>query len=137
MKTTESGGSSSDLRSAFQASLVIWCASSRMYNFRAGIGGSSVGVEDPTELALDLRDRQAADVVALKPGEDRRRELLGVGRGEHEDDRVGRLLERLEERVPGVLRDLVRLVEDVHLPSWDRRLVRRRRGSDRACPRSP
>ena len=28
---------------------------------------------------------------------------------------VGWLLERLQERVPGVLRDLVRLVEDVHL----------------------
>ena len=30
MKMTKSGGSSSDLRSAFQASWVIWCASSRM-----------------------------------------------------------------------------------------------------------
>jgi hypothetical protein len=30
MKVTKSGGSSSDLRSAFQASFVIWCASSRM-----------------------------------------------------------------------------------------------------------
>ena len=30
MKVTNSGGSSSDLRSAFQASRVIWCASSRM-----------------------------------------------------------------------------------------------------------
>jgi hypothetical protein len=38
-----------------------------------------------------------------------------VGRGEHEDDEVGRLLERLQERVPGVLRDLVGLVEDVDL----------------------
>ena len=30
MNVTNSGGSSSDLRSAFQASRVIWCASSRM-----------------------------------------------------------------------------------------------------------
>ena len=30
MKTTKSGGSSRDLRRAFQASRVIWCASSRM-----------------------------------------------------------------------------------------------------------
>ena len=30
MNVTKSGGSSSDLRSAFQASFVIWCASSRM-----------------------------------------------------------------------------------------------------------
>ena len=38
-----------------------------------------------------------------------------MGRGEHERHEVGRLLERLEERVPGVLRDLVGLVEDVDL----------------------
>jgi hypothetical protein len=30
MKTTNSGGSSSDFRRAFQASFVIWWASSRM-----------------------------------------------------------------------------------------------------------
>jgi hypothetical protein len=34
MKMTKSGGSSIDLRSAFQASFVIWCASSRMYTLR-------------------------------------------------------------------------------------------------------
>ena len=67
------------------------------------------------ELALDLGDRQAPDVEALEARQDRRREARGLGRGEHEDDEVGRLLERLEERVPGVLGDLVRLVEDVDL----------------------
>ncbi len=30
MNVTKSGGSSSDFSRAFQASLVIWCASSRM-----------------------------------------------------------------------------------------------------------
>ena len=80
-------------------------------------GGSTVGVEDPPELAFDLVRRQAPDVEALKARDDRRRELLGMGRREHEDDELGRLLERLQEGVPGVLRDLVGLVEDVDLAS--------------------
>ena len=67
------------------------------------------------ELALDLGDGQAPDVEALEARQDRRREARRLGRGEHEDDEVGRLLERLQERVPGVLGDLVRLVEDVDL----------------------
>ena len=40
-------------------------------------------------------------------------------------DEVGRLLERLEQGVPGVLRDLVRLVEDVDLAAELARRVRR------------
>ncbi len=43
------------------------------------------------------------------------REPGGLGRGEHEGHELGRLLERLQQGVPGVLRDLVRLVEDVDL----------------------
>ena len=69
------------------------------------------------ELALDLGDGQAPDVVALEARQDRRREAWRLGRGEHEVDEVGRLLERLQEGVPGVLRDLVGLVEDVDLAS--------------------
>ena len=92
------------------------------------VDGTRLGVdalrrEDPPELPLDLLDREAADVVALETRQDRRRELLGMGRGEDEDDEVRRLLERLQERVPGVLRDLVGLVEDVDLPSQVRRGV--------------
>ena len=75
----------------------------------------AVGREDPAEFALDLGDGQPSDVVALEARQDRRREPRRLGRGEHEDDEVGRLLERLEQRVPGVLRDLVGLVEDVDL----------------------
>jgi hypothetical protein len=67
------------------------------------------------QLALDLGDRQASDVIPLKAGQDRRREAGRLGRGEHEHDEVGRFLERLEQRVPGIPGDLVRLVEDVDL----------------------
>ncbi len=67
-----------------------------------GIGVAAVGREDPVELALDLGDGQPPDVEALEARQDRRREAGRLGRGEHEDDEVGRLLERLEQRVPGV-----------------------------------
>ncbi len=55
--------------------------------------------------------------------DDRRGHLLGLGRGEHEDRVRRRLLERLQERVPGRGREHVRLVEDVDLAApADRRV---------------
>ena len=79
------------------------------------LGLAPVGGQDAGELALDLGDRQTPDIESLEPRQDGRREARRLGRGEHEVHEVGRLLERLQERVPGVLRDLVRLVEDVDL----------------------
>ena len=79
------------------------------------LGDPAIGGEDAVQLALDLGDRQAPDVEALEARQDRRRELRGFGRREHEDDEVGWLLQRLEQCVPGWRRDLVRLVEDVDL----------------------
>ena len=90
---------------------------------RLGLGVAAVGRQDPLELAGDLGDGQAPDVEPLQARQDRRGELLRVRRREHEGDELGRLLERLEERVPGVLRDLVRLVEDVDLAAQVRRGV--------------
>ena len=81
----------------------------------AGSAVAPVGVEDARELALDLGHGQPSDVEALQARHDRRRELLRMCGREHEDDELGRLLERLQEGVPGVLRDLVRLIEDVDL----------------------
>ncbi len=71
--------------------------------------------QDAVELALDLGDREAPDVEALEAGEDGGREGRRLGRGEHEDDEVRRLLDRLEQGVPGRPGDLMRLVEDVDL----------------------
>ena len=88
------------------------------------IGLAAVGREDPAELAGDLGDGEAPDIEPLESREDGRGELLGVRAREHEGHEIGRLLERLEERVPGVLRDLMRLVEDVHLAPELRRGVR-------------
>ena len=85
--------------------------------------GPAVRFEDPRQLALDLGDGEASDVEALEPRQDRRREARRLGRGEHEDHEVGRLLERLQERVPRIPRDLVGLVEDVDLaPEVARRI---------------
>ena len=82
---------------------------------RGRIGRPTVRLQDAGELALDLGHRQPADVVALQAGEDGGREARRFGRGEHERHEVRRLLERLQQGVPGVLGDLVRLVEDVDL----------------------
>ena len=79
------------------------------------VGVAAVGGEDPGELALDLGNGQPPDVEPLEARQDRRRKARRLGRREHEDDEIRRLLERLEQRVPGVLRDLVRFVEDVDL----------------------
>ena len=110
-----SGAADSSWSSIDSASRIPPAASRAMRWTAAGSAVAAVGGEDPGELALDLGDGQAPDVEALEARQDRRREARRLGRGEHEDDEVGRLLERLQQRVPGVLGDLVRLVEDVDL----------------------
>ena len=72
---------------------------------------------DPDQHLGDLLERGALEVEALAAVGDRRHHLVRLGGGEDED-RVGRrLLERLEEGVPGLLGQHVRLVEDVDLPA--------------------
>ena len=61
---------------------------------------------------------------ALAARADRAQELGGIGRAEHEDDVRRRLLERLQERVRGVRRERVRLVQDVDLVAALGRLLR-------------
>ena len=67
----------------------------------------------PPQHARDLLERRAVEVEAVAAVDDRGRHLVRLGRGEHEDDVRRRLLERLQERVPGRVREHVRLVEDV------------------------
>ena len=110
-----SGAADRSWSSIDSASRMPPAASRAMRWMAAGSASPAVGGQDARQLALDLGDRQASDVVALEARQDRRREERRLGRGEHEDDEIGRLLDRLEERVPGVLGDLVRLVEDVDL----------------------
>jgi hypothetical protein len=66
-------------------------------------------------VVAEQRGGQQVEVVVLRPAPDRREHLVRVGRGEHEDDVAGGLLERLEERVRRRRRQHVDLVDDVHL----------------------
>ena len=60
-------------------------------------------------------ERNTAEVEALAARDDRRRHFVRFGRRQHEDRVRRRLFESLEERVPGGSRELVGLVDDVHL----------------------
>ena len=69
-----SGAADSSWSSIDSASRMPPAASRAIRWTAAGVGDPAVGLEDPVELALDLGDRQAADVVALEARQDRRRE---------------------------------------------------------------
>ena len=76
-----------------------------------------LGVGDPAQHLGDLLERRALEVEALAAVDDRRHDLVRLGGREDEDGVRRRLLERLQERVPGLAGEHVRLVEDVDLPA--------------------
>ena len=67
------------------------------------------------ELGGDLGAGDRAEVEALQAREHRGADLGWVGGAEDEDDPWWRLLEPLQEGVPGVIREAVHLVEDEDL----------------------
>ena len=75
-----------------------------------------LGRRDPPDHLGDLLERRALEVEALAAVDDRRHHLVRLGGGEDEGGVRRRLLERLQERVPGLAGEHVRLVEDVDLP---------------------
>ena len=78
---------------------------------------------DVGEAARDLVVREAAEVEALAARQDRRGDLVPLGRREDEDGVRRRLLERLQERLERGRRDRVDLVDDEDLPAVARRRV--------------
>ena len=82
---------------------------------RVVVGRDALLGADHLELLDDLRDGDAAEVEALRAREDRREHLVRLGRREDEQGVLGRLLERLQDRVEGARREHVHLVEDVDL----------------------
>ncbi len=68
---------------------------------------------DVRDLVGQLRRFDAAEVVALAAREDRRGDLLQLGRGEDEDQMLRRLLDDLQQRVEGREREHVHLVDDI------------------------
>ncbi len=76
-----------------------------------------LGVGNAPDHRGDLLEAGALEVEALTAVGDRGHDLVRLGRAEHEGRVRRRLLERLQERVPGLAREHVRLVEDVDLPA--------------------
>ncbi len=72
-------------------------------------------LRDHRELLDHRLVRDPAEVEPLRPGHDRGRDLLRFGRREHENDVRRRLLEGLQQGVEGVARELMGLVDDIHL----------------------
>ncbi len=73
---------------------------------------------------LDQRlDLDALEVEALAARQHRDRDLARLGGGEDELHMLGRLFQRLEQAVEGLLRQHVHLVDDVDLVAGGIRLV--------------
>jgi hypothetical protein len=79
----------------------------------------------PSAPSTCSRWRHRPQIELQAAAQHRRQHLLGVGRGQHELQVLGRLLQRLQQRVEGVLGELVRLVDHEDLVSAHARLVGR------------
>ncbi len=79
---------------------------------------------DVLEAPGDLVVREAAEVETLAAGQDRRGNLVPLGRRQDEDCVRRRLFESLQEGLKGGRGDRVDLVDDEHLPAVTRGRVR-------------
>ena len=79
------------------------------------VSRSTLGVEDHLELAGDLDDGQSPKVETLQARQDCRRETGRFGRGKHEVHEFRGFFEGLEQRAPGILGDLMGLIENEDL----------------------
>ena len=74
-----------------------------------------LGIGDPPQHADELRQSRTGEDERLAARPDGLKDLGEVGRAEDEDEVGRRFLDQLQERVPGGVRELVRLIEDVDL----------------------
>ncbi len=72
-------------------------------------------IDDPANVVGQRVGREQMESQVLGAAADRLADLLRISRGEDEDDVIGRLLQRLEQRRLSRPRQHVHLVEDVHL----------------------
>ena len=82
---------------------------------RPGVDRELLLHEDAREVRGEPRRWHELEVVALAARQDRVRELVRLGRREHERHVRRRLLERLQQRVEGLGREHVDFVDDVDL----------------------
>ncbi len=87
--------------------------------------GYAFGLQHARQVLLHRVRRHRAQVELKTAAEHRRQHLFGVGGGQHELQVLGRLFQRLEQGVEGVLGELVRLVDHEHLEPSDGGLVGR------------
>src|SRR5579872_2147165 len=76
-----------------------------------------------TKLANDVIELHRTKTEVLATRADRLRNVLGLRGGEHEDDVIRRLLQRLEQRVERGVGNLVGFVENVNLETIARGTV--------------
>ena len=113
-------------------SMTLFVADGELVEGRFGVAeGASSAARDQRERRVGCLDplgvadapQDAHELLQARPREDEglaarahgRQHLREVGRAEDEDQVGRRLLDQLQERVPGGVRELVRLVEDVDL----------------------
>ena len=82
---------------------------------RFRLGGDTLLHSHVREMVRDVPGGDAPEIVDLAAAQDGRKNLVLLRRGEDEDRVLWRLLERLEERVEGILGQHVDLVNDVDL----------------------
>ena len=90
---------------------------------------SGASIPSPSQIVAkdgdDLLEPRSLEGERLAAGADGRDHLRLLGRAEDEDEVGRRLLDQLQERVPGRRRQLMRLVDDVDLVAALRRLEHR------------
>ena len=82
---------------------------------RGGLAGDLLLLEDPSQLRDDPLVRNAPEIEALGPRDDRRGDLARLGGREDEDGVRRRLLERLQKGVERLGRQLVGFIDDIDL----------------------
>jgi hypothetical protein len=92
---------------------------------RAGLGRHTLGAQHIAQVHLHVGRSHRPQVELQAARQHGDGHLLRVGRGEHEFQVVGRLLERLQHRVEGGVRQHVHFVDHVDLEAPDDRLVDR------------
>ena len=95
---------------------------------RSGIDAELLFLEDRGEVLREARGRDELEIVPLAARQDRVRQLVRLGRREHEGDVRRRLLEGLQQCVERLGREHVDFVDDVDLLLEHRGLVTHRFG---------